>query len=241
MIRMMLRCEAIFGAFRRGTSGLLSGKLSARMHLCVFAVGLSAPMRQVPAASTRASTVRMGYTRGSDLLGTGPSVSEREVVNVLGRWKSYTQWNDKIGALAELDRMEVISPWSELVVDGKTGKLRRPATDEEKEMRTPARSPQRRAWCQKRGLAQRYWHNANVGLLPFKDEAMARSVGATAAQLNREPISRLACGVVFDAISDGQVRRAPQKQDSHCSSQPPLSCRGAVSDGSQPQNQTSQR
>ena len=145
------------------------------------------------------------FHRASDLLSTGPSVSEREVVNVLGRWKTYLQWNQKIGGLAQLDKMDLNSPWTELVVDGRTGKLRRPATEEEKAMRTPARSPQRRAWCQKRGLAQRYWHNANVGLLPFKDSAMAKSVGATVGELSKEPISPLACEVVFDAISDGQV------------------------------------
>jgi hypothetical protein len=181
------------------------------MALHLLSLGLSVH-RTVPAVSPRAGAVRMGYTRSSDLLGTGPSVSDREVVNVLGRWKTYTQWNDRIGALAALDKMDVMSPWSELVVDGKTGKLRRPANEEEKEMRTPARSPQRRAWCQKRGLAQRYWHNANVGLLPFRDEAMARSVGATASQLNREPISRLACDVVFDAVSDGQARHSQKRK-----------------------------
>ena len=90
------------------------------------------------------------------------------------------------------------------MVDGRTGKLRRPANEAEKELRTPARSPQRRQWCKQRGLAQRYWHNANVGLLPFGDAAMAASVGAGVDELDQRPISQLACDVVFDAVSDGQ-------------------------------------
>jgi len=34
----------------------------------------------------------------------------------------------------------------------------------------------RRAWCQRRGQAQRWWHNQNVALLPFTSDALAASV-----------------------------------------------------------------
>lgn len=67
-----------------------------------------------------------------------------------------------------------------------------------------SRSPERRGWAIRRGQAQRYWHNANVRLLPFRDDAMARSVGATAAELDATPINPLACDVVFDAICRSQ-------------------------------------
>lgn len=53
--------------------------------------------------------------------------------------------------------------------------------------------------------AQRYWHNENVGLLPFRDAALSRSVGATAAELNREPIDPIAAEIIFDAISSGKL------------------------------------
>lgn len=43
-------------------------------------------------------------------------------------------------------------------------------------------------------------HVENVALLPFTDEAMAASVGATVEELNAEPISPLAAEVVFDAL-----------------------------------------
>ena len=45
---------------------------------------------------------------------------------------------------------------------------------------------------------------ANVGLLPFTDDALAASVGCTAAELNAEPIDQLAVDVVFDALAESQ-------------------------------------
>jgi len=125
------------------------------LALLATALALSLPTRPPPAAASRSAVPAMDFHRGADLFGTGPFVTESEVVNVLGRWTSYRQWNEAIGGLPALDKLEMNSPWSELVVDGRTGKLRRPANEAEKEMRTPARSPQRRQWCQKRGLAQR--------------------------------------------------------------------------------------
>lgn len=103
------------------------------------------------------------YCQSSDLFGLGETASARAVVNVLGRWKSYREWNEGVGALLikayahrqhtnrpcippsssshlnvpaaavtgalpELDRLDVSSPWTELVVDGPTGKLHRPQT-----------------------------------------------------------------------------------------------------------------
>ena len=69
-----------------------------------------------------------------------------------------------------------------------------------------ARSAARRGWCIKRGQAQRWWHNENIcnGLLPFEDEALAASVGTTAAALNACPPSWEAADVVFDALSRSQ-------------------------------------
>jgi hypothetical protein len=44
-------------------------------------------------------------------------------------------------------------------------------------------------------------HNENVKLLPFEDEALAASVGATVEELNAEQIDPFAAEVVFDALS----------------------------------------
>ena len=69
----------------------------------------------------------------------------------------------------------------------------------------PRPTPQRRGFCLRRGLVQRYWLGQNVGLLPFCSAAMARSVGCTAAELSALPINPLAVEVVFDALSQSQV------------------------------------
>ena len=64
------------------------------------------------------------------------------------------------------------------------------------------RRPQRRVFCKKYGLVQRWVHNENVGLLPFNPEAeaLAASVGASVEELNEEPVDELAAQIVFDAL-----------------------------------------
>jgi len=67
-----------------------------------------------------------------------------------------------------------------------------------------ARTPQRRGFCKRKSQAQRYWHEQNVGRLSFRSDALAASVGCTAAELDAREISPLACDVVFDALSRSQ-------------------------------------
>ena len=64
-----------------------------------------------------------------------------------------------------------------------------------------AKTPERRSFCIRQGLVQRYWFAENVGLLPFRSKALAASVGSSATELNRQPISPLAVEVVFDALA----------------------------------------
>ena len=40
------------------------------------------------------------------------------------------------------------------------------------------KTPERRRFCLRQGLAQRYWFSENVGKLPFKSKALAASVGS---------------------------------------------------------------
>ena len=49
------------------------------------------------------------------------------------------------------------------------------------EKNDPRPTPQRRGFAKRRGLAQRYWHGVNVALLPFKNKAMAASIGCSQA------------------------------------------------------------
>ena len=67
-----------------------------------------------------------------------------------------------------------------------------------------ARSAARRGFCKRRGQAQRWWHNENVPLLDFTNEAMAQSIGMSAAELQAVEPSWEACDVVFDALSRSQ-------------------------------------
>jgi len=139
------------------------------------------------------------FCRGNDFLQTGPRVSSRQVVAVLGRWRSYQQW-DSIGVAKALDAVDLatVKPMSQMVGG------RRWLTEEEKAQMSPARTPMRRDFCKRNGLVQRWIHDENVRLLPFKSKALAASVGATPRELNAEPISTLATDVVFDALSVSQ-------------------------------------
>ena len=47
------------------------------------------------------------------------------------------------------------------------------------------KTPERRRFCLRQGLAQRYWFSQNVGKLPFKSKALAASVGSAHLALAR--------------------------------------------------------
>jgi hypothetical protein len=128
------------------------------------------------------------FCRAKDLLSREERATARQVVNVLGRWQSHAQWNE-IGVAKELDK-----------VDATDGFL---AFRRSRVKVDPDRSPMRRAACRKLGQAQRFLLKENVGALPFRSAKLAASVGATVAELNREPISELACDIVFDVRGPG--------------------------------------
>lgn len=146
------------------------------------------------------------FCRSTDLMSMRETVTDVEVVNVLGRWSSHRDW-DTIGELVAMDKLfdssgvpfKQLETWSEMV-DGRRIGL----TPEEKLSVSPARSPNRRAWCKRNGQAQRWWHNANVPLLRFKSPKLAASVGATVAEMNAMEVNPLAAEVVFDALSRSQ-------------------------------------
>ena len=181
------------------------------------------------------------FHRANDWINVGESVSEVDIVNVLGRWESYEEW-DTIGCLEEMNQLfddkgnlvdgpaleRAWARWDAVYQDTAVpkksaefrrqqlptwlrtskGKLRDPAWGEPRKGDGPqpdaCQSPQRRQFCLKQGQVQRYWHEQNVGLLPFTDESMARSIGKTASELNELPINPLACDIVFDALSRSQ-------------------------------------
>ncbi|KAL1522258.1 hypothetical protein AB1Y20_017253 [Prymnesium parvum] len=166
------------------------------------------------AAAPRAAALRAvmaieqkTFTRASDVLSLGERVTQVDVVNVLGRWQTVEDW-DTVGALVEMDKLfdasgtplEKLEPWSEMV----DGRRLMSLSEEEKLLVSPARSPNRRAWCKRNGQAQRWWHNENVPLLRFTSAKLAASVGMTVTEMNARKVNPLALEVVFDALAQSQ-------------------------------------
>ena len=154
--------------------------------------GAAPRVRPSHAPRVRPSHILMGeyaFARGDDLLGNGPKVDERAIVNVLGRWKSYKDW-DTIGVALELDEI-LAGKRSYEVVEQKPGEDREYV----------AKSPRRRDFCVRKGVVQRYILSENIGLLSFKNQAMAASIGCTVRELQAEPIDPLAVDIVFDALA----------------------------------------
>jgi hypothetical protein len=134
------------------------------------------------------------FYRGNDLLRTGPRVTERQIVNVLGRWATHEEW-DSIGVAAAFDDFSSGDFYEDdvpsLMTDFGASNYH-------------ARRPSRREFCQRHGLVQRWIHAENVGLLPFTCDALAASVRSDAASMDAEPIDPLAAEIVFDALSGSQ-------------------------------------
>lgn len=150
-----------------------------------------------PRHATVAATARH---RAKDVLGTGESVSTKDIINVLGRWTSYTQW-ESVGELPAMDKLfdESGRERNRLKAQQSSGLLAaKPGNGD-----WVKKTPQRRGWCIRNGLVQRYWFTENVGLLPYRSKALAASVGCTVAELADEPISPLAADIVFDALAHG--------------------------------------
>ena len=145
------------------------------------------------------------FRRANDLLQLGgQTVSARQVVNILGRYNASEDW-DSIGLAGKMDDFSS-GDYYEDDVQLFTSDLSKGAKYYVR------RSPRRRNWCKTHGLVQRWVHNENVGMLPFTDEKLAASVGATVEELNAEPIDPLAAEVVFDALSGSMSGLAYQEQ-----------------------------
>ena len=166
-------------------------------------LGCAAAPRSVPRWAPPQSLIGRGegdsFYRGDDLLQGGESVTTRQIVNVLGRWSTHEDW-DTIGVAARFDDFSSGDFFEEdlpsFVTDvGSTNYW--------------ARRPARREFCQRHGLVQRWIHEENVQLLPFESEALAASVGATASELDAEPIDPLAAEIVFDALCGSRAGVVP--------------------------------
>ena len=116
-------------------------------------------------------------------------------MNVLGRFNKCSNWNDA-GIAKQMDdpRIQNLSRKEQ-----KTSPLYQKLDSDD-----PARTPARRAMLKKMGQAQRCMLVDNVPSLAFRDQKLAASIGATASELNKEPVSELACDIVFDALTQSK-------------------------------------
>jgi len=163
----------------------------------------SAPLTGVAVHHRRGgiSVASASFTRATDVLSLGDQVPAKDVINVLGRWTSWTEW-DGIGELVAIDK---------LFDENGREKVKQPAQQSSGLLTAKKgngdwvkKTPQRRGWCLRNGLVQRYWFSENVKLLPFKCEALAASVGSSCQEMNAMPISEMAIDVCFDALSRSQ-------------------------------------
>lgn len=145
------------------------------------------------------------FRRGSDMLNIGgKTVSQRAVVNVLGRWQSQSDWNS-IGRKATLDEFRSGDYYDD--------DLQKLDTDFNQPMEYYiARRPQFLNFCERYGLVARWVHKENVAKLPFTDAALAKSIGVSVAELNAEPVDEEAAEVVFDALCGSMAGFVDEEQ-----------------------------
>mmetsp|Transcript_31464 Transcript_31464/g.74301 ORF Transcript_31464/g.74301 Transcript_31464/m.74301 type:complete len:250 (-) Transcript_31464:324-1073(-) len=138
------------------------------------------------------------FHRATDLLSSEPSASAVDVVNVLGRWSTYAQW-ERIGELVQMDKL--FDADAEFKVKPKAQQSSGLLAPKKGNGDWVMKTPERRRFCLRQGLVQRYWFSQNVGQLPFKSKALAASVGCSVAELNKRSLDPLAIDVVFDALA----------------------------------------
>ena len=203
------------------------------MHLFVQVAALIAPHQVRSAVRARACTMSeqrdQQFRRGSDLLQVGDDVLARQVVNVLGRWRSHSDWNF-IGLKGKLDDFrsgdyyddDVAALQTDFTKPKEFYIARRPQFLNFCERCAQRMSPWRHARTPSDdfrtvsrladGLVARWVHTDNVALLPFNDAKLAASVNATVEELNAEPIDPVAAEIVFDALAGSMAAFATESQ-----------------------------
>jgi len=101
-----------------------------------------------------------------------------EVINVLGRWDSATEWAER-------------TQFSE-VTDVRATSMKQSATRSRYEM------------AQRNNVVERVALQQNAPNMPFKNAALAASVGRTVADFQAMPVTKAAVNVVFDALVESR-------------------------------------
>lgn len=109
-----------------------------------------------------------------------------EIVNVLGRWDSVDEWKTR----------------SYFVEEG--------SFNNRQETELQAQTRKRYDMAQRMGVVERVAHYQNVPSMPFKNEAMAASIGKTVEEMNALPRpTKYACNVVYDALAQSKSGLIP--------------------------------
>lgn len=108
-----------------------------------------------------------------------------EVVNVLGRWQTASEW-------AERTQFSVIESARE-------------------ENMAQAGSVERHDYARRNGLVERLALEQNIASLPFTDERLAASMGKTVAEMDAMAVSKTAASIVFDAAAQSKSSMVPEK------------------------------
>jgi len=216
-------------------------KMPIALLATVAAAAAAASMQHLPqiqharttlqSASPRMQVDAKRTFRRGKILDMWEEVPARDIVNVLGRWQTYQQW-DSVGPLREMDKLfgpdwQPLKPLPVAMpsffytrrVSKQDGDYARQVKAFEAsgkdfkaegksygvgERNDPRPTPQRRGWAKRNQQVQRYWHNQNVQLLKFTSKPLAASVGATVQEMNQLPINPRATEIVFDALSRSQ-------------------------------------
>ena len=114
------------------------------------------------------------------------TVSPLDIVNVLGRWDTTDEWKARTIFSNEND------------------------FSDREETELQAQTLKRHEMAKRMGCVERVAHYQNVPLMPFKNEALAASVGKTVEEMNAlRPPSKYACNVVYDALAQSKSSLIP--------------------------------
>ena len=113
------------------------------------------------------------------------TASVLDIVNVLGRWKSSSEWAERTEfSVVQVTRNENLAQSATL---------------------------ERYAMAQRLGAAERCAMLQNVPKLPFTDDKLAAFVGRSVEEMNAMPVNAAAVGIVYDSFAESKSGIIPQK------------------------------
>jgi len=110
-----------------------------------------------------------------------------EVVNVLGRFETCNEWTERLMFVSESD------------LNAKDEDDRQALTKKRGEM------------AKRMGCGERAALFQNVPTMPFRNPALAKSVGLAVEDFERLPVTRSACNILYDGLAESRSTLIPYK------------------------------